>query len=126
MKKLFAGILVLAVIACVAYLLLNSKKQPEGDILDTPKNIPSVFKLKFGHDMPIDSAQHISALKFAEIVNHRSNGRLEVQVFPAQQLGNDHQMIEAARAGDLSIILPPTAKLSTLCLLYTSPSPRDS
>ena len=113
MKKLFAGIFLLAVIACVAFLLLNSQKQPEGDILDTP-NIPSVFKLKFGHDMPIDSAQHISALKFAEIVNHRSNGRLEVDVFPAQQLGNDHQMIEAARAGDLDIILPPTAKLSTL------------
>lgn len=73
-----------------------------------------VYRLRFGHDMPVDSAQHVAALKFADIVNHKSDGRVRVKVFPAQQLGNDHEMIEAAREGKLAIVLPPTAKLSTL------------
>lgn len=42
----------------------------------------------------------------------RSHGRVEVKVFPAQQLGNDHQMVEMARNGELDILLTPTAKMS--------------
>jgi TRAP-type C4-dicarboxylate transport system substrate-binding protein len=38
----------------------------------------AVYRLQFGHDMPVESAQHVTALKFAEIVNHKSAGRVEV------------------------------------------------
>lgn len=70
--------------------------------------------LRFGHDMPEESAQHTAALRFAKLVAKQSDGRLQITVFPAQSLGNDHTMIDMARAGELDLILPPTAKLALL------------
>jgi len=76
--------------------------------------VEQVFQLKFGHDMPVNSAHHIAAVRFANVVNRRTQKRVEIKIFPDQELGTDQEMIEMARAGKLDIILPPTAKLSTL------------
>jgi C4-dicarboxylate-binding protein DctP len=61
--------------------------------------------------MPEDSAQHVVALKYAELVKERTKGRVEVKVFPAQQLGTDPEMVQQAQMGTLEIVLPPTAKI---------------
>ena len=73
-----------------------------------------VFHLRFGHDMPVGSAHHLAAIRFADIVKQKSQGRVEITVFPAQELGTDHEMIKMAQEGTLDIILPPTAKLSPI------------
>ncbi len=70
------------------------------------------WNMKFGHDMPEDSAQHVAALKFADLVKERTKGQVEVKVFPAQQLGTDPEMMQQAQMGTLEIVLPPTAKIS--------------
>lgn len=78
-----------------------------------PSGAPGAqWVMKFGHDMPEDSAQHVAALKYAELVKARTRGRVEVRVFPAQQLGTDPEMVQQAQMGTLEIVLPPTAKLS--------------
>ncbi len=64
--------------------------------------------------MSENSSQHIAAKKFAEIVSLRTKNQIKIQIYPYQQLGTDQQMIESARRGELAIIRPPTAKLSTL------------
>ncbi len=76
------------------------------------KENPKIYKLKFGHDMPGESPQHLAAKKFKEIVERKSQGRLIIEVFPNQVLGSDQEMIQQAIDGNLDIILPPTAKLS--------------
>jgi tripartite ATP-independent transporter DctP family solute receptor len=68
--------------------------------------------LRFGHNTPTQSALHQAALRFADEIKVKSQGRVEIQIFPAQELGNDHQMVEMARNGELDIILTPTAKMS--------------
>ena len=75
---------------------------------------PEHFVFRFGHDMAESSAHHAAALALAERVALRTQGRLKITVHPNQSLGNDHEMIAMAQAGELDIILPPTAKLSTL------------
>jgi C4-dicarboxylate-binding protein DctP len=70
------------------------------------------WNMKFGHDMPEDSAQHAAALRFADLVKERTKGQVEVKVFPAQQLGTDPEMVQQAQMGTLEIVLPPTAKIS--------------
>jgi C4-dicarboxylate-binding protein DctP len=70
------------------------------------------WTMKFGHDMPEDSAQHVAALKYAELVKERTKGQVEIKVFPAQQLGTDPEMVQQAQMGTLEIVLPPTAKIS--------------
>jgi len=75
---------------------------------------PEVIHLKFAHDMPKTTPQHIAAERFADIVEYRTKDRVQIDVYPNQQLGTDQQMIELARSGKLAIALPPTAKLTTL------------
>ncbi|MGB4673854.1 MAG: DctP family TRAP transporter solute-binding subunit [Azovibrio sp.] len=69
--------------------------------------------LRLGLNIAAGSALHKAALRFAEQVGERSKGRLQVQVFPDQQLGNDDQMLEMARNGQLDFLLIPSAKLSS-------------
>ncbi len=70
-------------------------------------------QLRLGLNIAADSALHAAAVKFAEQVGERSAGRLQVLVFPDQQLGSDDQMLEMARNGTLDLVLTPTAKLSS-------------
>ena len=115
MKKIIsAGIVIVGLLFIVSiFSACQKQEEPEQSSIKEEKE-KVVYNLQFGHDMPSDSAQHVAALKFADIVNYKSGGRVKIEVFPAQELGNDHQMIEAARTGKLAVILPPTAKLSTL------------
>jgi len=91
-----------------------------------------VLHLRFGHNTPVDSALHEAALRYARLVSERSGGRVEITVYPAQELGNDHQMVEMAREGSLDIILTPTAKMSVAVpamqyadLPFFFPNPED-
>lgn len=68
--------------------------------------------LRFGHNTPENSALHLAALRFAEQVKQKTRNRVIIEVFPSQQLGNDHEMVEMAREGTLDILLTPTAKMS--------------
>ncbi|PLA75122.1 hypothetical protein CYQ88_02535 [Hydrogenovibrio sp. SC-1] len=73
---------------------------------------PSVFHLKLGLDAPENTALHQAVLRFAERVQTESHGRIQVEIFPNQVLGNVYQMIEMTRKGQLDILLIPSAKLS--------------
>lgn len=68
--------------------------------------------LRFGHNSPSDTALHKAALRFADLVKAKTEGALIVDVIPSQQIGNDYQMVELARKGELDILLTPTAKMS--------------
>jgi len=116
MKKvllLSSGITVLTVLVIILYYLYHPGLFEQLITEQTVKPEPvSALTLRMGHNTPANSALHQAALQFAELVRKKSNGAMQVEVFPDQQLGNDHQMLEMARAGVLDIILTPTAKLS--------------
>ena len=46
-------------------------------------------------------SQHVAALEFAKKVKERTQGGIEIQVFPSNQLGNDNTMIAGVRGGTL-------------------------
>ncbi len=60
-------------------------------------------KLTLGHGTAIDNPRHVAALKFAEVAKAKSNGRIEVTVAPAAQLGDDAAMVTALRTGALDM-----------------------
>jgi len=93
-------------------ILQDCTKTKESQLVSSSAS--NVMQLRFGHDMAQDSAIHLAAIKYAELVKQRSNGRVSIQIYPAQQLGTDHEMIAMAQTGELDIILPPSAKLSAL------------
>ncbi len=103
----------LIIVAFLAWIILSAPvKQP----LELPEQKNPLAKkthtLRFGHNTPVESALHQAALRFADEVKRKSQGKIEIEIFPAQELGNDHQMVEMARNGELDIVLTPTAKMS--------------
>lgn len=60
-------------------------------------------KLTLGHGAAPGNPRHEAAVKFAEVVKARSGGRIEVQVAPSAQLGDDAAMVTALRTGALDM-----------------------
>ncbi|MEL7564476.1 MAG: TRAP transporter substrate-binding protein [Dehalobacterium sp.] len=77
---------------------------------DTAADSGKKIVLKLGHDHMVSSPFQKSAEKFKELVEERSNGRIEVQIYPAQQLGSSREMIEGMQMGTVEMTLLPTAK----------------
>lgn len=63
----------------------------------------SAIKLTVGHGAAPGNPRHEASVKFAQIVKTRSNGRIDVQVAPSAQLGDDAAMVTALRTGALDI-----------------------
>ena len=58
--------------------------------------------LKFAHVMQTDHAYHLMAVKFKEEVEKLSD-KVEVQIFPAGQLGNERDLVEGLQIGTVDI-----------------------
>ena len=60
--------------------------------------------LKWAHVYEVSEPYHTEALWAAEEIKKRTNGKYEIQVFPASQLGNETQINEALGLGTVDII----------------------
>src|SRR5262245_1986239 len=66
-------------------------------------------KLKWAHVYEISEPYHSEALWAAEEIKKRTNGRFEIGVFPASQLGNENQINEGLGLGTVDIIYTGTS-----------------
>ncbi|WP_431017100.1 TRAP transporter substrate-binding protein [Bradyrhizobium pachyrhizi] len=57
------------------------------------------FNIKFGHDLTPDHPMNVRALEAAKRISERSSGRVELGVFPSNQLGGQTDMISQVRSG---------------------------
>ncbi|WP_114968676.1 TRAP transporter substrate-binding protein [Rhodoferax ferrireducens] len=73
-----------------------------------------VTKIRFAHAGPEATSQHQAALEFAKLVKERSGGKLEVQVFPGSQLGNDSTVIGAVRGGTIEMMMAGSGNFAGL------------
>lgn len=62
------------------------------------------YNLKFGHAVNTTDGQHAAAVKMAELVKARTNGDIEITIYPSNQLGNDAAMINGMRGGTIDIV----------------------
>jgi tripartite ATP-independent transporter DctP family solute receptor len=60
--------------------------------------------LKWAHVYEVAEPYHTEALWAAEQIKQRTNGKFDIQVFPASQLGNEPQINEALGLGTVDII----------------------
>lgn len=75
--------------------------------------------LKYGHDHMPTSPFHVSAEKFKKLVEERSNGRIEVQIYPAEQIGAGREALEALQIGSVQMINMPIAFFAGYDLKYS-------
>ncbi|GAC1348833.1 MAG: TRAP transporter substrate-binding protein [Vulcanimicrobiaceae bacterium] len=68
--------------------------------------------LRFGHWTSTNSPHHAFAVRFAELVAHKTHGALGIAVYPNEQLGTYNQQVDAQRAGTLDFSLPTSAALA--------------
>lgn len=61
--------------------------------------------LRFGHLANTNDIWHQAALKFADEVKTRSEGRIEVRIYPNQQLGNERDMILSILTGSMDMTI---------------------
>jgi tripartite ATP-independent transporter DctP family solute receptor len=72
------------------------------------------IKLTLGHNAAPGNPKAEGAIKFAEIVRAKSNGRITVQVAGAAQLGEDLTMISGMRTGTLDMSINSQGPLSSV------------
>ncbi|MDR7379271.1 tripartite ATP-independent transporter DctP family solute receptor [Rhodoferax ferrireducens] len=60
-------------------------------------------KLTLGHGAAPGNPRHEAAVKFADLLKAKTAGRIEVQVAPSAQLGDDAAMLTALRTGALDM-----------------------
>lgn len=85
--------------------------------------------LKYGHVAPPKHGQHVGCLAFAEYVKEKTQGEIQIDVFPMGQLGGERSMVEQVQSGVLDMCSSTTAVLSNfvpevslfdLCFLWPS------
>lgn len=57
------------------------------------------FKIRLGHPLTTADAAHTAMVYYADNVKRRSNGRVEITVFPADQMGRQKDVGEMVRQG---------------------------
>ena len=96
-------------VACSVSLLVSVACGGSGVAAGTPGGPPIVAR--FTHVAADFTPKGQATRRFAELVNERSEGRLEVQVFPSGQLFGDRDEIEALQANNAQFIAPSIGKL---------------
>jgi tripartite ATP-independent transporter DctP family solute receptor len=79
-----------------------------------PADAADVKTIKAGIGLNDQSPQYKGQLKFKEIVEAKSNGRIKVDLFASAQLGDDTKMMTSLRAGTLEMTCPSTAPIAGL------------
>lgn len=72
------------------------------------------IKLRFSHVSTPTSLKGVSTEKFAELVNEKTNGVVNVEVYPSGQLYGDQDELDALMAGNVEMINPSVSKLVKL------------
>ena len=70
------------------------------------------YKIKIAHTMSDKHSYNQAALKFKELIEDETDGRIEVEVYPTGQLGAEREAIEAVQAGTLEIVVTGTSAMS--------------
>ncbi|HUI95746.1 MAG TPA: TRAP transporter substrate-binding protein [Xanthobacteraceae bacterium] len=89
--------------ACVALAMLAGPAAAQQPIV-----------IKFSHVVADDTPKGKGALKFKELAEKYTNGRVKVEVYPNSTLYKDKEEIEALQLGSVQMLAPSTAKFAPL------------
>lgn len=135
MKRLI--VIALIVLVCTSLLVACGTKEAisdtdtEGTLAETSAVAKEpIVELKFGHQINANSAEGIAAQFFADKVKEKSNGEIEIIVYPSEQLGSASVMLESTMLGNVDIAMvagqflgsyEPTLSMVNTPYLFNSP-----
>lgn len=81
--------------AAIAWAIASSAEVGKSD---------DVVTIRFGHGAAETNERHLAVVEFKELVEERSNGEIEVLIFPNEILGTEAEMIESVTFNDLQMV----------------------
>src|SRR5260370_17345892 len=72
--------------------------------------------IKFSHVVANDTPKGKGAIKFKELAEKYTDGKVKIEVYPNSQLFKDKEEIEALQLGSVQILAPSTPKFSPLSI----------
>ncbi len=103
MVQITIAFLVLFLAACGNQTQTSSTKEsPKTAEAAGGKELETI-KVRFTHNLPTSHHVALGAEKFAELVKEKSNGKIEVSVFPSGQLFDDKSTPEAISTGSVEM-----------------------
>src|SRR5947199_8226464 len=97
MRKLIFGVL------AVADFMVPASSMAQSPII-----------IKFSHVVANDTPKGKGSLKFKELAEKYTGGKVKVEVYPNSQLFKDKEEIEALQLGSVQLLAPSTAKFAPL------------
>jgi C4-dicarboxylate-binding protein DctP len=78
------------------------------------QSAPDVTTIKFSHVVTEQTPKGQAALKFKEVVEKESDGRIKVEIYPNSSLYGDSAEMQALQSGAVQMLAPGGAKFSTI------------
>src|SRR5882757_2657526 len=89
-----------------------------GAALSLALSVPALAQaqtvIKFSHVVADDTPKGKGSLKFKELAEKYTDGKVKVEVYPNSQLYKDKEEIEALQLGAVQMLAPSTAKFAPL------------
>lgn len=102
--------LALSSVLVLALTLVGCGAKPATTSADKKADVKPII-VKFAHVVTPDTPKGQAALKFKELAEKKTNGKVKVEVYPSSQLYGDKEELEACQAGNVQIIAPSVTKL---------------
>jgi tripartite ATP-independent transporter DctP family solute receptor len=61
------------------------------------------IKLRFAHTIATEDSQNLAVVEFAKRVAEKTNGAIQIDIFPSGQLGNDPKLLEGIKLGTIDM-----------------------
>ncbi len=72
------------------------------------------FELKYGNNLPLSHPLNVRSLEAADRIRAETNGRVDIKIFPNNQLGGDTDMLSQVRNGGITFFTPSALVIATL------------
>lgn len=72
------------------------------------------FSFKYGNNLPLTHPLNVRSAEFAERIAKESGGRIEIKIFPNNQLGGDTDMLAQVRNGGITFFTPSALVVATV------------
>ena len=105
-KNIVLGAVIAAAIVILLAIVFLS------DEPGSPSTQDEKIILKAGHPANANEPYHLGLVEMARIVNEKSNGKVEIRIYPAMQLGSEKAMIEGLLLGTMDIVVTANGSLT--------------
>jgi C4-dicarboxylate-binding protein DctP len=113
MKKYTAVSIAMPLIIILLFLLALPLQSCQNRAIDMEQvSSEERIVIKFSHVVSEQTPKGMAARRFADLARERTDGRVEVQVYPNSQLYMDGEEVDALINNNIQMIAPATAKMT--------------